>query len=132
MKPKPENLALNVLAEFVLDNEGKPSFIVSNGLKHFKIKLHTNPVDTGKVDTVVYKLHPTYYDPERVVPAGSEAQCQFAEEITSYGDFKIRVNASGSAGEVLTSKTLSEALVEKYKGQGNPAILAAIEQIRHL
>lgn len=128
-----EKINLNVVAEFELDKQGKPAFIESNGLKHYKIKLHTNQIDTSKVDTVVYKLHPTYYDNERVVVAKpSVKQYEFPESITSYGDFKIAVSGSGIAGDVLTSKKLSDALAEAYKSVENTYVQVAIDEIKHL
>src|SRR5258708_327874 len=89
-----------IRAEFVLDERGNPVVVESRGLKHYKIQLRTEPLSTQLVDTVVYDLHSSFYDPKREVTAEPGlSEYEFPEQITSYGDFVVTAAVSGSAGQ---------------------------------
>ncbi len=114
-----------VQAAFVLDDKGEPEFLDSeDGRRHFKVKLSLitkNP----EVRTVVYKLHPTYFDPIR---ESNNAENDFMIETTTYGDFFFVVDVTLNSGSARQSFRLSD-LLGAAKNQ-TPAFAAAITLIQ--
>lgn len=125
------------MAEFLLDQQGQPTFLQLGSKKHWKIllKLVNAPTDAA---SVTYKLHDSYWDPSREVirpsaPPPSGEPPSFAEEITSYGDYLVRASVSGSP---LAGKRLEGQLSELLRASPPPpqadpeAIKRAIEELR--
>lgn len=112
-----------IRATFVLDSNGKPA-IGSPG--NYLIKLTIDGAPTG-THAVTYRLDETYYDPVR---EARNAKTDFAEEITSYGDYAVRAKIRTRDGAILTSRDLYEALAETYSNNRDPEVLAALESIR--
>lgn len=126
MDAKPE-----LRARFVLDDDNKPRFLESEQpeRKHYSIILETQA--PSEVESVVYTLDPTYFDPVREVQRSESPE--FAEKITSYGDYCIQIGTSGTkATEFATNRELlSHALRAGHATEldANPEILSAIQNI---
>lgn len=116
----------DVLAEFELDDQGKPKRIAAGELNHYKLRLFVKGAPE-EVSSVKYILHPTYLEPIRVVPKGVK---DFQEFTTSYGDYDLRsvINKRGEAEQLRT--TLTDALSRRYRDELNPAIKQAIEELK--
>ncbi|MDX2142972.1 MAG: pYEATS domain-containing protein [Rhodospirillaceae bacterium] len=114
-------------AKLILNASGKPKIVHSGEHDHYSIELFVDNVPKA-VSLVQYTLHPSYYDPVR---DNRGAQPKFAEEITSYGDFKVRAKLEGSDGPALVRGALSDMLKEYHASTETltPDIAAAIEKI---
>lgn len=115
----------NLVARFRLNKDGRPKFVREGDLKHFEIEL---AIDQPPTDTfaVTYRLHSSYYDPVRESLATKE---NFKEELTSYGDYRVRADVRRSSRTVQLSEKLSEALRKGHADESSPEILAAIQEI---
>src|SRR5690348_4470080 len=67
-----------ILARFELEDDGKPSYVKGDSLKHYAIELFLKDIPED-VSSVTYKLDPTYHEPVRKVPS---AVPEFAESLT--------------------------------------------------
>lgn len=112
-----------IKAEFLLDDKGKPKVRAS---RHYEIKVYVQdtPSDTHKV---TYYLDPTYFDPVREARDGAS---QFAEELTSYGDYIVQAKIRTSDHSILAKRSLFEALHETYGNAPDPSIQKALDDIR--
>jgi hypothetical protein len=113
-------------AEFLLDDDGEPLKAKDGKLTHYEIKLWIEDVPTGAYG-VTYDLHDTYYDPKREVFGASG---DFAEEITSYGDFEVRAKVRTRSATCTVKEQLSSALERNYAGNASPAIVKALTAIK--
>lgn len=113
-------------AEFILD-KGKPDFFRGKKENHYKIRLYLDDVPDD-VNIVTYRLDDTYYDPIReAVNKKNSFECN----ITSYGDYEIKINALGKNGNYSASRKLSEALEDYYhEHRRTNEILNVIEEIK--
>ena len=116
---------LKVNARFKLDTDGKPTFETAGGKRHYHIELFTEP-DATPVKAVTYVLDPSYYDWKREVEDASD---NFREDITSYGDYNITVQARGPAGIIVAKSPLSELLKKSHSTAENPYIAQALKDI---
>lgn len=82
-----------LVAEFVLDAEGKPRFSETGDARHYQIMLKLLGAPT-EVQSVTYKLHESYWDPLREV--FRDKRPDFSEPITSFGDYRVVASVSGS------------------------------------
>jgi len=117
-------------AEFELDAKQAPIPHVEDGTKFYFITLSLHaPVEVAEnIRQVTYLLdQATYWEPERV---SRKRAAQFAEEITSYGDFLVRVFVELQTGKVNQQALLSDMLEEGHKAAMNPAIRSVIAFIR--
>jgi hypothetical protein len=114
-----------IKATFRLDTQGKPLRIQQGDQKHYEIRLHVEgaPEDTY---AVTYLLHETYYEPVR---ESVNAVQNFAEDLTSYGDYTVQAKLRTKQGIVTIASPLSQALAEGHQGQCTPAIEAALKDI---
>jgi pYEATS domain-containing protein involved in immunity len=114
-----------LIAQFELDADGKPQAIDRGGTKHYRIvlKVAGAPEDAYAVN---YKLHESYYDPER---ESRDSDAGFAERITSFGDYPVQVQLRTRKNVVPISEQLSSALQRGYRGVTTPEIIAAISDI---
>ena len=81
------------------------------------------------MESVVYNLHATYDDP--VVEADDPNE-SFTVEITSYGDFDIRVEAQAGSRVYVQRAALSDLLKEGHPDwKRNSAIKEAIDWIKN-
>ncbi len=114
-----------LIAHFELDAEGKPQAIERDGMKHYQIvlKMAGAPADAYAVN---YKLHETYYDPERE----SRDPDGFTERITSYGDYPVQVQLRTRKNVATLAVPLSRALQRGHQGESSAAIMEAIADIR--
>lgn len=123
-------------ARFVLGPGGKPEFTESEGLRHYVIELYFRGAEP-RTESITYKLDASYYDPVREV-FRSRRGADFAERITSYGDYEISASPSGvsesrsSARVTETRSLLSKALERSVQEQAGatPALQEALEYIR--
>jgi hypothetical protein len=121
------NVAGTVNASFLLDDKGNPLFTVGpSGNCHYKISLNV-VTENPEVVNVIYKLHPTYYDPIR---ESSDRESNFQVIITSYGDYDLAVDVQAAGKLVTHTATLFDLLSESHKDSANPAIKEALEWIR--
>jgi hypothetical protein len=111
-------------AQFVLDSKGKPEFVQGKTKKHYKIRLSLDNTPPGSESVTYSLLDDTYYDPVREVfrDTGGES---FEEIITSYGDFDIVAEVSGTARPVYSK--LSDALVRTFDEYSSDSDKEAIE-----
>lgn len=116
-------------ARFRLDSNGIPVSGVEDGTTFYFIVLTLESPHAEKVQKVTYFLDAaTYWEPERV---SKNRRNQFAEEITSYGDFLVRVEVAMEGARFAQKALLSDMLTEGHKLDGsNPAIQNAIVYIR--
>lgn len=112
-----------IIAHFLLDPEGKPRAIDRNGLKHYFIQLNIAHAPTDAY-AVTYKLHESYYDPERE----SREPGGFSEEITSYGDYQVNAEVRTKKRVATASNDLLRAL---QRGHTEPSaeIMDALRDI---
>ena len=120
MKFKP----IEIKAQFVLDQHGKPVFDKGQDHKHYKIHLSIKGMPEH-AESVSYTLHSTYYNPVREIFKKERGE-QFQEEITSYGDFDIKAVVSGFNKE--TQSSLSNALETSIKDYETTVDHAAIDE----
>jgi hypothetical protein len=115
----------DLVASFVLDQDGKPKITMEGDTKHYWIQLgvETPPPDAY---AVTYRLHESYYDPIRESRA---KDANFPEQLTSYGDFQLRADIRTKQRVEPISANLSQALLKGYKGRLTPDIEAAIKDI---
>jgi len=117
-----------LLAEFQL-NQGRPSYLEGASKRHYHIRIFTDDPPEDAL-TITYQLDPSYTNPIRIVPKGTP---DFGEYTTAYGDYEIKVlgrrQKDGNAVELLSSRTLSDALRERYGADASPEVEAAIRDI---
>lgn len=109
---------------------GQPRAGIEDGEKFYYITLMLDDVpDAVPVEAVTYFLDAaTYWEPERV--SRSRAR-KFAERITSYGDFIVRVQVKlRGEGTVAQQALLSDMLDEGHPQPRDSGIDAAINDIR--
>ncbi len=114
------------MATFILDDSEKPVAHFDGQLHHYEIKVYVQdaPKDTIGVS---YQLDSTYYDSLRDV---LDPRDGFSETLTSYGDYPILATLKTRPLPIRVMSALSDALERNYKGTGNPAIQAALNDIR--
>lgn len=116
-------------ARFQLDKAGKPITGEEEGTTFYFIELILDTPNADKIAKVTYILdEATFWEPER---ESRDAKHNFREEITSYGDFKVRVEVTMQAGERFVQQALlSEMLEAGHSDHMNDAIEQAIEYLR--
>lgn len=118
----------NLKAEFVRDPKGRLVGIREIDIIHYYVRLSVvNP--PAQSQKVMYELHESYGHSKIEVKAGTPG---FSTEITTYGDYEVKVHLQ--VGEQVETKVvqLSEALTEGTAGNDAPEIRTALEQIRRL
>nr|VFK21206.1 MAG: hypothetical protein BECKLPF1236A_GA0070988_102923 [Candidatus Kentron sp. LPFa]VFK23598.1 MAG: hypothetical protein BECKLPF1236C_GA0070990_1000633 [Candidatus Kentron sp. LPFa] len=113
-------------ASFILDNDGKPKRKLSEKHKHYEVQLSVKDVP-GDTYAVTYFLHPTYYNSVREV---RDRDSNFAEDLTSYGDYEIQAKIRSSEYPLPLRRNLYEALAETYTGNTDTGILQALTDIK--
>jgi pYEATS domain-containing protein involved in immunity len=110
-------------AEFLLDKAGKP---VGRSSGHYQIVLS---VENAPPDThaVTYQLDPSYYDPIRTVRG---SQGNFAEEITSYGNYYVQARVRARDRVIPAGANLYQALLRSHGNSNDEAIRKALADIR--
>src|SRR6267378_197450 len=83
-------------AKFVLAGNGEPEYIESGGLRHYKIVLNVR-CEGSLPSVVTYFLHESFIDSIREVFRPDQ---DFAEPITSFGDFILRASLRGKQGVI--------------------------------
>jgi len=112
-----------VRARFVLDQDGKPK---GRSTGNYEIELYVEGAPEG-THAVTYHLDESYYDPVR---EARDPEKNFAESITSCGDFSIKVKIRTRDGAILAVRSLYDSLAETHDGSRDPDVIAAIEAIR--
>lgn len=115
-----------IRAEIVLDQNRKPVSLPGDNLKHYKLRLYLE-TNNPAVQSVTYKLDPTYYDPVR---ESTDASDRFLIELTTYGDYPVTVDAHVEGEIVRTVVPLSQLLQETYENTTDPEILNALNEIK--
>jgi len=117
---------VQIIARFLLDDNGMPRFVEQDNRKHYRIELR---VEGASPDTyaVNYQLHETYYDPIREV---HDSQTQFAETFTSYGDFTVQAQLRNKTRVEVLTTMLSDALKRGHDDPPSPSVAMALKNIR--
>ena len=116
-----------LVAQFVLDEEGEPTAIDRDGVKHYYIDLKVvgAPEDAFAAN---YKLDESYYDPERE----SRNRDGFIERITSFGDYPVQVQLRTRTNVATIADDLSRALERGIGENTSPALQRALSDIKRL
>jgi hypothetical protein len=103
-----KHMTPRIRATFVLRNN-TPEYEDAGGKRHYSIVLS---IENAPPEThaVTYELHESYYDSKREV----RTKPDFAEEITSYGDYVVRAKIRSKARTEFSSARLSQALLETH------------------
>lgn len=117
---------MKLLAEFTIDSNGKPVSVSAAGHEHFAIALKVVDAPKG-TRRVRYRLHPTYSESVRTVPARVP---EFEEPITSYGDFEVIAEYEQDGELKQIKQKLSTALEDAHRESESSSIRAAIETIK--
>ena len=118
----------NISARFDLDKTGSPIYETdSKGRRHYHIRLRLDS-DNPELSNVTYKLHSSYYDPVR---ESDDREGGFAEELTSYGDYPVQVEAQVGS-RLFTNRFMLSDLLEEGHGDAlnDQAITDAIKTIK--
>src|SRR5690242_5199330 len=107
-------------ARFRLDAQGRPVAGAEGGTTFYFIELSLEAPEPQAIQKVTYLLdEASYWEPERETQDWERA---FTEEITSYGDFLVRVEVQMTDGRFVQQALLSEMLEEGHKEDSNPEI----------
>lgn len=114
-----------IKATFRLDERGRPAFFLKNH-KNYNIRLQ---VENAPDDTyaVTYTLHESYYEPVR---ESRDRANQFAEDLTSYGDYTVQAKVRSKQGVTTIATALSDALKRGHASALSPEIESALKDIR--
>jgi hypothetical protein len=115
-----------IQAQFVLDSADHPEFTQTGSRKHYRVRLQLL-TENAEARMVVYKLHPSYYDPLR---ESTDRKNNFAVEITTYGDYDFSVEVIVGTEVARQVLKLSTLLDEFHQPVKNQAIQQALEDIR--
>lgn len=121
-----ERVRGKIRAEIVLDQNKKPVSLPGANLNHYKLRLYVE-TNNPAVQSVTYKLDPTYYDPVR---ESTDPSKQFLIELTTYGDYPVTVDAQVGGEIVRKVVPLSQLLQETYENSTDPEILNVLNEIR--
>jgi hypothetical protein len=96
----------------------------AGGVTHYEIELHVRdaPADTY---AVTYRLDETYYEPNR---EARNAKADFAEVITSYGDYQVTADVRTRSGTIRLAGRLSRLLERGHKQE---LVGAAADRVKH-
>lgn len=117
----------NLVAHFVLDQDGKPKMIKAGDTKHYWIQLGVAEAPDDAY-AVTYRLHDSYYEPVR---ESREHEVGFRQELTSFGDYTVRADIRTRSRVEPLVTSLSEALERGHSGHRTPEIETALEEIRN-
>jgi prokaryotic YEATS domain len=125
-----QNVQGVLCARLRLDENRQPVFGEEEGTVFYSIELSLDSPNAEKIAKVTYILdEATFWQPER---ESKDAKHAFREEITSYGDFKVRVEVTMGTGERFVQQALlSEMLEAGHFKDMTPAIEKAIEYLRN-
>lgn len=123
-----ENIGGKVAARFRLDEQGNPTFLAEpSGKKNYFIDLYLES-ENPDLANVTYKLDSSYYDPIR---ESADKATAFKEEITSYGDYPVVVEAQVGRHLLAEKIKLSSLLEVGHKeSRDKPEIFDAINTIK--
>ncbi len=123
------NVNGTLCARFQLDGQGNPVSGNEDGATFYFIELSLNSTNAENIQKVTYLLdEATYWEPER---ESEDRQRAFAEEITSYGDFVVRVEVQTRTGRFAQQAFLSDMLEAGHAHDSNPQIQQAIAYTRN-
>jgi hypothetical protein len=92
---------------------------------NYRIKLTVTGAP-AKTHAVTYYLHETYYDAIREV---RNRKTNYAENITSYGDYEVQVKIRTPTQPYVVKRTLLDALRERHGESTNPSIQKALRDL---
>ena len=121
-------LTNEIKVELVRDDKGRLLGIKEIDVIHYYIRLYINEPDNDIIK-VVYELDPTYFNSKIEIKADIK---NFLTEITSYGDYDIKVNIYYKDNIDIVSINLYKALEKTYQNDNSPEIKQALEQIKRL
>src|SRR5262249_47847523 len=115
-----------LVAKFVLDSNGAPQVSDQNDPPHYRVRLtvKNTPEDSY---AVTYELHESYYEPVRESRSRAD---DFAEEITSFGDYEVRATVRGKHRNQTIVAELSEALTRGHSKEISSTIVKALRDIK--
>ncbi len=116
----------DVHAEIVLDENENPVTLPGKKFNHYKVRLYLE-TQNPEVQSVTYRLDPTYYDPVR---ESTDVDGKFNVELTTYGDYPVTVDAQIGGEIVRKVVPLFKLLQEEYGASASPEIKSALEEIK--
>lgn len=124
--------ATTLLAEFELDKNGEPLFILDEDeAKHYQIRLSVKNVPPDVTSVTYIPWDGSFRDRTYTSDTGPDFKLA-QSEFTSFGDIQIQITrrAQGSRDYPKKIFELSSALEQNYTGKVNPKIRDAIAQIK--
>jgi hypothetical protein len=123
-----EDVQGTLKARFRLDARGEPLWDEDEEGYYYFIQLRLESPNRVKIDKVTYVLDSTYYDPVRV---SKDRDNDFAEEISSYGDYVLTVRVQMGKHLYVQEAWLSTLLEAGHAGEADTGpIRDAIEDIK--
>ena len=124
-----EHVNGTLIAQFQLDGQGNPVSGEEDGTTFYFIDLKLNSTNATNIEKVTYILdEASYWEPER---ESTDSTGLFAEKITSYGDFLVRVEVQMPSQRYAQKALLSDMLEAGHAGNMNSRIQQAIDYIRN-
>jgi transcription initiation factor IIF auxiliary subunit len=120
-----EKVKAKIRAELVLDAKKKPLFISEGSLRHYKVKLRLE-TENPKVERVIYRLDPTYYDSVR---EATDKENGFEIETATYGDYPLVVDVQIGDETIRQEVVLSDLLMNEYGKEKSGDIKKALKDI---
>ncbi len=129
--PFKENVQGRLMAQFRLDSVGKPKYERhpdDRRLRVYTIDVYLKTTRAQEIKAVHYYMDdPSYIDPEGY---SDQADNEFREEITSYGDVEIVVTVEMSKHKYEQRAWLSNMLENGHADDTTLAIQNAIDRIK--
>lgn len=115
-----------IKATFITNDKGEPDYIEGNGKKHYRINLEVNnvPEDTY---AVTYDFEESYINPIRESQSKNDG---FKEELTSHGDYEIKVKVRSRKGTNVLFTSLADALSKSNEDEMSAAVQEATTELK--
>jgi hypothetical protein len=112
-----------LLARFILDNAGAPQWDEDDNGYWIRLFVSDVPEDTYGV---IYELHESYNDPIRE----GKKKPEFAEEITSFGDYSVVAKLRRKTRTDQLARLLSKALRDGHESDMTASVDQAIQDLK--
>jgi hypothetical protein len=130
-KPFQDGVQGQLKARFRVDASGEPMYETDEGdsrLRHYYIELFLASPRAKEIKGVTYYMDdPTYVNPKGY---SADADNEFREEITSYGDVEVVVTVEMPDHRYEQRAWLSNMLENGHAGDSDPAIREALRRIK--
>jgi|GEM_PF-6037504 len=115
-----------VIAEFVLDNNGNPIYYHSDGHKNYKIVYKLQSDRANEIKKVIYRLDSSYYNPIRET---RNRENNFELRTSTYGEYPLSVEVHFQDETVRDNFSITKLLKQTYQSTNNQQIMSAITNI---